>query len=90
MPNLQSFRRNVHSQNGEDGVIQEICHRLDIRQGIFVEFGAWDGKYLSNTFRLLQDGWSGVYIQGDNAKYVDLLKTQEQFPERLQTICAYV
>ncbi|CAN0123266.1 unnamed protein product [Heterosigma akashiwo] len=31
-----------------------------------VEFGAWDGKHLSNTWSLINEhGWSSVQIEGD-------------------------
>ena len=65
MSSLINFRKNLYSQDGEDGVIEEIFKRLSINKGTFVEFGAWDGKYLSNTFALLQKNWAGVYIEGD-------------------------
>lgn len=87
---LNRFRRNVHSQNGEDGVIEELTRRLRLKAGQFVEFGAWDGKYLSNTFRLLSEGWRGVYIEGESDKFKSLLKTAAQFPGQVTPICAYV
>ena len=45
---------NVFSQNGEDGIIEEILNRLEIQTGWVCEFGAWDGIYLSNTFNLIK------------------------------------
>lgn len=62
---LMRFARNVYSQNGEDGVIAEVMRRLGIYKGIFVEFGAGDGRTYSNTLRLAQYGWSGVWIEAD-------------------------
>ncbi len=84
------FRKNIHSQNGEDGVVEEILKRLAIQSGQFVEFGAWDGKHLSNTFALLERGWEGVYIEGDKAKYSDLLKNMEKFPGRVDAVQSMV
>ena len=82
--NLLKFRSNVHSQNGEDGVLEEIFKRLNTSKTAgekwCVEFGAWDGKYLSNTFRLVEQGWRAVYIEGDKEKYNDLLQTAKLFP----------
>jgi hypothetical protein len=90
LPELLRFRRNVNSQAGEDGVLAEILHRLGITTGWFCEFGAWDGKYLSNTYSLLEQGWSGVMIEGDDRRYSDLEKTAHKFPGRLYPICRYV
>jgi len=90
-PSLLRFLQNVHSQNGEDGVVAEIFRRLEkTSPGWFVEFGAWDGKYLSNTFTLLEQGWSGVYIEGDSARFEDLKATRDQYPERVTAIKAFV
>lgn len=75
---LNKFAKNVNSQNGEDGILKEIFQRLKIKGGQFCEFGAWDGIYLSNTFSLLDSAeWSGVYIEGDEKKFKDLLKTAQ-------------
>ena len=77
------YRSNVHSQNGEDGVIGEILRRLQIEdspRNWCVEFGAWDGIFLSNTFALVERGWNAVYIEGDDNRYKDLLHTAEKFP----------
>lgn len=89
--NLLSYRYNRYSQSGEDGIIEELCRRLGITTGWFVEFGAWDGKHLSNTYNLLSHhAWQGVHIEGDPKKYQDLLLTRAAFPERLHTLCAMV
>jgi hypothetical protein len=60
---------NIHSQRGQDGILSEIFRRLEIRQGSFVEFGAWDGKYLCNSRWLYERGWSGAFIEGDKDRY---------------------
>jgi hypothetical protein len=63
---LATFSSNVTSQYGEDGVIAEILRRIGVRNRWCVEFGAWDGKYLSNTWSLInQSDWSAVLLEGD-------------------------
>lgn len=79
---FNKYQSDIYSQNGEDGVIAEILKRLDLLHsgGWCVEFGAWDGKYLSNTFFLVErHGYCAVYIEGDSTRYKDLLKTAENF-----------
>jgi hypothetical protein len=72
MNNILKNKKNVYSQNGEDGIIEYIFNKLNIKEGNFIEFGAWDGKHLSNTFKLFLEKWSGIYIESDNVKFKDL------------------
>ena len=65
---------NAFSQWGEDGIVEKIFDLAAADHGYFVEFGAWDGKYLSNTYNLVGKGWSGLYIEADGAKF-EVLKT---------------
>lgn len=60
---------NIHSQRGQDGILAEIFRRLNIRNGLFIEFGAWDGIYLSNSRWLYEQGWRGVWIEGNKKKF---------------------
>lgn len=86
---FNTYNRNVYSQNGEDGVIEEILNRLNITSGWVCEFGAWDGIHLSNTFNLVQRGFNAVFIEGDSEKYADLLATVNANPN-IVPINAYV
>lgn len=61
-----------YSQYGEDGIIEEIFTRLHIEKGFFVEFGAVDGMWISNTRLLHENGWTGVMIESDGSLYADL------------------
>ena len=73
---LREFAANKYSQNGEDGIISEILKRISENHPLdkwCVEFGAWDGVYLSNTCKLLrEDNYRGVLIEGDPSKVVEL------------------
>jgi hypothetical protein len=75
---LKSFERNVYSQGGEDGIIEEILARMRLAvplDGWCVEFGAWDGIYLSNTYNLIKNQqYKGVLIEGDAERYKTLCK----------------
>ena len=70
--NLAEFSKRVYSEAGEDGILAKIFALLAIEQGFCVEFGAWDGRRLSNTRLLLENGWSGVLIEGDAEKFAAL------------------
>ena len=89
---LSQFFGNVYSQNGEDGVIEQILNRIGWQSlsNWVVEFGAWDGKHLSNTFSLVESkNFNAVYIEGDSKKFSDLELTTSSFP-KIKSICAMV
>ena len=79
MENLNSFKKKIFSQNGEDGIIEEILNRLgDSVDKNCCEFGAWDGIHLSNIYNLVKNkNFKGLYIEGDNKKFLELKKNFE-------------
>ena len=79
MDSLLQFKRNINSQNGEDGIIEELFKIMNIQKGNFIEFGAWDGKAYSNTYKLFEEGWSGIYIEADQYKYSDLVNNFKSY-----------
>jgi hypothetical protein len=61
---LVNHRRDVTSQIGQDGIIEKIFELIGTDNKFCVEFGAWDGKYLSNTWRLIaEEAWSAFLIE---------------------------
>jgi hypothetical protein len=74
------YNKNVHSQNGEDGVIEELLKRLNLEDKWCCEFGAWDGKNASNTLKLVKEGFNSVMIEGDESKFIELLETSKEYP----------
>jgi hypothetical protein len=67
---LHAFAHNVHSQKGEDGIIAKVLEVLGTKQGWCVEFGAWDGEHLSNTYNLITNhGFSAVLIEGSASRF---------------------
>ena len=75
--NYVKHRKNVYSQFGEDGVLGQIFKDLNIEKGVCVEIGAGDGVEYSNTRHLLEQGWSGVWIEGDEGKYAKAVENSE-------------
>jgi hypothetical protein len=84
------YQNDKYSQNGEDGILEEMLKRLNITEGFVCEFGAWDGMYLSNTYALIEKGFKGVFIEGDPNKYSELLETVAKTPDSIYPINAYV
>jgi hypothetical protein len=75
---LGKYASNVFSQFGEDGILQKVFEILPNGNKWCVEFGAWDGKYLSNCHNLLANyGWNGVMIEASAKKFQELKKTYQ-------------
>jgi FkbM family methyltransferase len=63
-----SFNKNSFynvSSTCQIKVLPELLERYlgKIRNGYFVEFGAYDGEYASNTSGLADMGWHGLYLE---------------------------
>lgn len=74
---VKKYSKNVYSQFGEDGIIEECIKRIDsfhtdLNIGHCVEFGAHDGKFCSNTFRLFEAGWVGTMFEMDHSLFLRL------------------
>lgn len=71
---LAHFEAQVYSQNGEDGIINEILRRIGTTNRFFVEIGAGHGIE-ANTAYLLSKGWSGIWVEAD-PRAVRSIRTQ--------------
>lgn len=70
---VSGYGYKVFSQSDEDGIINQIFHRIGFTNRIFVEFGVGDGLE-NNTAALLFDGWSGLWIEGSR-EYCDRIRS---------------
>lgn len=71
--NLIEYAKRITSQCGEDGIIEEIFRRIGTTNKWCIEFGAWDGKLLSNTWSLWHnEGWNALLIEADNSRLSQL------------------
>ena len=65
---FSEYAKNVFSQTGEDGILEEIIKRIDPYH-YYVDIGAWDGYHLSNVANLRDNhGWAGVSFEGNDNK----------------------
>ena len=62
----------VYSQWGEDGIIQFLINKLEIKNRIFVEFGVQNYTESNTRFLLQNNNWSGLVIDGSpkNIQYI--------------------
>lgn len=81
---LLDYASDIYSQNGEDGILAKIFEIIPEKDKWVVEFGAWDGKYYSNSCNLIEKyGYSAVLIEPDAARYSGLLKNHGNNPKVL-------
>ncbi len=88
---LNRHEYQVFSQNGEDGLIAEIFHRIGTTNRTFLEIGVEDGLESNTTFLLMQ-GWRGYWIEG-RAKSVSFIRghfSQVLQEDRLKVCHAFV
>jgi len=83
------YCKNIYSQNGEDGILEKLLEELDIKQGECCEFGASDGKFSSNTYRLIERGFKSLLIESDITLYNKLVATMNTF-SNVTCVNAYV
>jgi hypothetical protein len=54
----------VHSQWGEDGIIQHLAAVVPIEHKIFIEFGVQNYAEANTRFLLQHDNWAGLVLDG--------------------------
>lgn len=79
----------TYSQNGEEKLLIEILRRLKIDKGCAVETGGHNGKWLSNTAMLIDQGWSGKFIEADYDLWEQCCKNW-QGNENVKSVCSFV
>lgn len=53
-----------YSQYGESKILLDIFEKIGIENKYSVEFGAWDGYWLSNTRMFIDMGWDSLQMDG--------------------------
>jgi hypothetical protein len=76
---LPRYQRQVSSQNGEDGILQEIFRRVGTTNRIFAEVGVGDGCE-NNTAFLLSLGWNGFWVDGSDG-FLAAIEKQKSIDE---------
>lgn len=66
----KKYAKNIFSQTGEDGILEEVLARLNIKTGLVVEFGAHDGTFCSNSRNLIKKGWKAILMESNPDLYL--------------------
>ncbi|MBD5449587.1 MAG: hypothetical protein HDR28_05435 [Lachnospiraceae bacterium] len=90
-PELGKYAYSKYSQNGEDGIIEEIFKRIGFQSKYAVEFGGWDGIFLSNIRNLvLEHDFRALFIEGEEEKAAEGIENYKAMSERVSFVTGYV
>jgi hypothetical protein len=82
---LLSSRRDITSQFGEDGIIEEIFTIIGEESRWAVELGALNGTHDSNVWSLVKEkDWSAVLIEADPTYFEKLKK---EYADKSKAVC---
>lgn len=65
-------KKRPFTLRGEDGVLEEVFRRLNIKKGFFVHIGAQNGYNNSRVRQLFLNGWHGALIDDGAADYTEM------------------
>ena len=88
--NIQDYEFKVFSQNGEDGIIQFLVNNLNISNKTFVEFGVETYIEANTKFLLLNNGWSGLIIDGNKDAMNSISMSDLHWKYDLKSVGAFI
>jgi hypothetical protein len=87
---LADVEFRVHSQFGDDGIIQWLLGRLPQIPRRFIEFGVEDYREATTRFLLVNDHWSGLVIDGSESNITNLKRRRGFWRHDLTAISAFL
>jgi hypothetical protein len=90
LAHLSDAEFRVHSQWGEDGILEWLIQRLPINSTRFVEFGVEDYREANTRFLLINRNWKGLVIDG-SARNIERVRRGELYWRYdLTATCAFI
>ncbi|GED71096.1 hypothetical protein BRE01_47980 [Brevibacillus reuszeri] len=80
MDSINLYEKRIFSQNGEDGILEELFSRIGTINRYFVEFGVQSGLECMAKNLVCSHHWSGVMIEGHPLNYQHLRANYASFP----------
>jgi hypothetical protein len=77
---LRGFEFSISSQNGEDGILQEIFRRVGTTNRFFVEFGVETGVQCNCAYLARAQGWGGLFLEPNARDFVRLEENYRPYP----------
>ena len=87
---ITDWEFQVFSQSGQDGIIQYLIRHMDVPQTTFVEFGVQDYREANTRFLLLNNNWSGLVMDGDEANVWAIRRDPIYWRHDLRADCCFI
>lgn len=84
--NLNLWERKYFSQNGEDGIIEEVFKRIGILNHYYVEFGTEDGSECNTRYLREKLGFSGLLMDAYNSRIDINLRREFVIRENVESL----
>ncbi len=88
--NLIEKEFRVYSQWGDDGIIQFLIKKLNIRSKNFIEFGVSDFFESNTHFLLVNNNWNGFVIDGSTTNIETLRKSPIYWRYNIKSETAFI
>lgn len=75
------YEKKVYSQNGEDGIIEEVFARIGTTNRFFVEFGVEGGLECLTRNLMVHHGWKGLLMEGSAPHFQLLMANTASYPD---------
>jgi len=79
--------KKKYSRLDEERIIEGYLQELDYSNNFVVDIGASDGIKMSNTYHLFKKGFSGLAIEADPEKYIQLKSNYSKFKNVKESNC---
>ena len=87
---LSASEFQVHSQWGEDGILQHLLRHVPVARKVFVEFGVEDYTEANTRFLLTHDNWSGLILDGSGDNMRAVMRDPIYWRHNLKAVPAFV
>lgn len=67
LPDFDDIELRVFSENGEDGILLFIFALIGAKNKVLVELGCGDGTQCNTANLLINHGWTGLLVDGDQS-----------------------
>jgi len=88
--NIQDAEFKIFSQWGDDGIIQYLIHKLNVKNKIFIEFGVEIYRESNTRFLLMNDNWKGLVIDGSQENINFIKKDELYWRYELTAVCSFI